>query len=200
MEEVAEVEHIDKRPRLATEVTNGSVEEVVNELDHVETTTTTAPAGTEQTPASNGEQESENDPKKGRLIKRFGVTSDIWKNFLVWSKMPWIAVCLICQAAKTKDSIEVVIGQPDTRSISTSKLSSHMLRKHGTVTKEAALNNELIILDKQMSTTSGVKASSGQQKNKIVNHFANAAMMLILLHDNLPNVRAWRAERDLDEI
>jgi len=37
---------------------------------------------------------------KGILQKRANVTNSVWRSFEVWSKAPWIAVCLLCQAVE----------------------------------------------------------------------------------------------------
>ena len=72
---------------------------------------------------------------KGALEKKRNVTNPVWKHFNVWSKAPWIAVCLLCQAVQgaMRDAI-IKSVKKKCNSVSTSKLTTHMKRHHGAIT------------------------------------------------------------------
>ena len=63
---------------------------------------------------------------KGILQKRANVTNSVWRSFKVWSKAPWIAVCLLCQAVEGAACEIIIRSEKKNTSVSTSKLTRHM--------------------------------------------------------------------------
>jgi len=93
-----------------------------------------------------------NDVRNGILIRKKGVTSNVWNDFNIYSLKPWIAACLICKAAG-KAVYDVVIGSKSNKQISTSKLDNHMRIHHGSETKKLNLQSAMNTLECQLSNT-----------------------------------------------
>ena len=108
---------------------------------------------------------------RGTLISKKNVRSELWDNFKVWSKGDGkTAVCIHCDIGDKKAT--VVVKTTGASSVSTSKLSQHLIAHHRKLVSKEILAEAQKELDSQLeeSKNQNITTTIIQTFDECVNH------------------------------